>query len=124
MECSEPGTIRDDELIAYLAGDTVRPAVIEHLAHCPRCSSQLESYRQMDRRLVSKLYRWDCPPNMILGEYHLGMLSDDQAAEIQKHLSMCVLCSAEVAALNEFLAQDPILIGPTVQKSIPVRPSH
>ena len=25
MECSEPGTIRDEELLAYLAGEIVRP---------------------------------------------------------------------------------------------------
>src|SRR5882757_5524099 len=116
MECSEPGTIRDDELIAYLAGDTVRPAVIEHIARCSACSSQLETYRQVDRKLVSKLYRWDCPSNLMLGEYHLGMLNGEQTVEIQRHLSICVLCSAEVAALTQFLEQDPILIGPAIQK--------
>ena len=32
MECSEPGTIRDEELWAYLAGELVRPTVQRHLA--------------------------------------------------------------------------------------------
>src|SRR5439155_27175283 len=97
MECSEPGTIREDELIAYLVEDVVRPAVIEHIARCARCSSQVETYRRMDRKLVNRLYRWDCPSTMALGEFHLGMLSNDQTIGIQQHLSMCVLCSAEVA---------------------------
>lgn len=123
MECSQPGTIREEELIAYLAGDTVRPAVLEHLARCPHCSSQLESYRQLDRKLVSKLYRWDCPTNMVLGEYYLGMLALEQAIEIKKHLDTCVLCAAEVAALSAFLAQDPVEATQAAgaRKNIPVR---
>ncbi len=95
MECSEPGTIRDEELLAYLAGEKVRPVVQQHLLRCQRCSSLLADYRRMDLSLTSKLYRWDCPPNQVLGEYQLGLLSNDFAAGVKFHLSTCVLCSAE-----------------------------
>lgn len=112
MECCEPGAIRDEELIAYLEGEQVRPAVLEHLARCQTCSSQLAAYRQLDLKLVKKLYRWDCPPNQVLGEYQLGLLGTAYMAEIKAHLHRCVLCSAEIAVLSEFLASDALLMEP------------
>ena len=118
MECSEPGIIRDEELLAYLAGERVRPVVQQHLSRCQRCSSLLADYRRMELSLTSKLYRWDCPPNQILGEYQLGLLSNDLATAINTHLSTCVLCAEEVATLTEFLADDPMLV-----ERISVQPS-
>ncbi|MBO0778379.1 MAG: hypothetical protein J2P37_06075 [Ktedonobacteraceae bacterium] len=115
MECSEPGMIRDEELIAYLEGEQVRPAVKRHLARCQRCASQLATYRRQHRLLAGKLYRWDCPPNQVLGEYHLGLLDEQQAAEVRQHVGACALCAAEVAGLVAFLAQDsmPVTHSPT-----------
>ena len=115
MECSKPGAIRDEELIAYLAGEQVRPAVIAHLAGCERCSNQLATYRRMDLRLLKKLYRWDCPPSQLLGEYQMGLLQGNDAFRIKNHLNMCLSCAAEVTVLTEFLANDPMLV-----ESIPV----
>lgn len=109
MECSEPGAIRDEELIAYLEGEKVRPAVVEHLARCQKCSSQLVSYHQVERKLTRRLYRWDCPPNQVLGDYLLGMLDGDVALTVQTHLHLCVLCSAELATLTNFLAAEPLV---------------
>jgi hypothetical protein len=112
MECSEPGAIRDEELVAYLAGETVRPVVVEHLAHCQRCSLQLATYRRVELELLSKLYRWDCPPSQVLGEYQMGMLQQGQGGAVKNHLRACVLCTAEVATLTEFLLNDPMLAQP------------
>src|SRR5436853_1857845 len=112
MECSEPGTIRDEELLAYIDGGPVRPAVLAHLAHCQYCSLQLATYQRMDRKLIQRLYRWDCPTNQILGEYQLGMLTSEQAARVQDHLTRCALCAAEVVVLTNFLANDSLIIEP------------
>ncbi len=114
MECSEPGAIRDEELVAYLAGETVRPVVVEHLAHCQRCASQLAAYQRVELELLSKLYRWDCPPSQVLGEYQIGMLRQGQGAAVKNHLHTCVLCTAEIATLTEFLANDPMLAQPVM----------
>ncbi len=110
MECSEPGTIRDEELLAYLAGDRVRPVVQQHLARCQSCSTKLADFRRVERSLTRKLYRLDCPTNQELGEYQLGMLSPEQSSSVKLHLSTCVLCSVEVATLSQFLANDPMLV--------------
>jgi hypothetical protein len=125
MECSQPGAIRDEELFAYLAGEKVRPVVAQHLATCQQCSSQLANYRRMELTLTSKLYRWDCPPSQVLGEYQLGLLSGPQVADVKAHLLMCTLCTAEVATLTQFLANDPMLVerAPVVQKRVSLRPS-
>ncbi|TMC22289.1 MAG: hypothetical protein E6J34_06805 [Chloroflexi bacterium] len=111
MECSEPGAIRDEEFIAYLAGERVRPVVEQHLARCQRCSSQLAMYRRIEQKLIHKLYRWDCPSNEELGEYEMGLLATEQALRVQYHLAQCMLCAAEIASLAKFLASDPIPVG-------------
>jgi len=125
MECSEPGVIRDEELLAYLAGEQVRPSVAQHLAACQRCSDQLATYRRIEYSLINKLYRWDCPSNQDLGEYQLGLLSNEDAAAIKSHLSICVLCAGEVTALANFLADDPVLVEQKYMPSpqISVQPS-
>src|SRR2546428_5460597 len=108
MECSKPGAIRKEELLAYLAGEKVRPVVKQHLASCQYCSSQLATYQRMERTLLRKLYRWDCPPNQVLGEYQLGLLSNEHATAVKLHLSSCVLCAVEMATLSQFLANEPV----------------
>jgi hypothetical protein len=64
----------------------------------------------MELSLTSKLYRWDCPPNQVLGEYQLGLLSNEIAAAVTLHLGACVLCTMELTMLEQFLANDPYLI--------------
>ncbi len=109
MECTTPGAVRDEELLAYLAGEPVRPFVVQHLAQCQRCSSLLATYRRLEHVLSSKLYRQDCPPSQVLGEYQLGLLSKEMTAAVQNHLSICRFCAAEVTMLADFLANDPML---------------
>ncbi|HVB72193.1 MAG TPA: hypothetical protein VNE38_01435 [Ktedonobacteraceae bacterium] len=110
MECSTPGFIRDEELLAYMAGEKVRPVVAQHLARCQRCSAYVAESRGLERSLIQKLYRCDCPLNQILGEYQMGLLSGDVANAVQAHLGSCVQCTAELATLTEFLANDPVLV--------------
>lgn len=123
MECSDPSAIRDEELLAYVAGEPVHAAVVQHLARCQRCSLQLADYQRIELKLTSKLYRWNCPPNQILGEYQLGLLSNDLATAVKMHLSICVLCAAEVATLSEFLSGDPLLVESTPAARVAVLPA-
>ncbi len=113
MECSEPGAIRDEDLMAYFSGDQVHPAIAQHIASCQSCSSRLASYQQVERVLTGKLFRFDCPPNQMLGEYHLGMLSQHQASLVSNHLRICGFCNTEIAQLKSFLGADPLLVKRT-----------
>lgn len=123
MECREPDTIRDEELLAYLSGENVRPIVAQHLDRCERCASLLTEYRRIELTLTSKLYRWDCPPNQMLGDYQLGLVSGEIATAVKFHLGQCVLCAAEVATLTEFLANDPMLVERAPVARVSVRSS-
>lgn len=118
MECTEPGIIDDEELLAYLAGEQVRPIVVQHLARCQRCSSQLATYRRMEASFHHKLYRFDCPPGHLLGEYQLGMLDAGTATQVEQHVSQCQHCSAEMVALSTFMAQAPLPV------SLAAQPAH
>ncbi len=120
MECLEPGAIHDEELFAYLAGEKVRPLVKQHLTTCQYCANRLAEYRRLELTVSSKLFRWDCPPTQVLGEYELGMLSKELSAAVQNHLNICVLCAAEVASLTGFLANDPMLVEPVPQIAVSV----
>jgi hypothetical protein len=120
MECLEPGAIHDEELLAYLTGEKVRPLVEQHLTTCQYCANRLAEYRRLELTLSSKLFRWDCPPTQVLGEYELGMLSKELSAAVENHLSMCVQCAAEVASLTGFLANDSLLAEPVPQIAVAV----
>jgi len=123
MECSKPGAIRDEELLAYLAGEKVRLFVVQHLAECQRCAAQLAAYKRIELTLTSKLYRWDCPPSQVLGEYYLGVLSKELTAAVKNHLGLCPLCAAEVATLTEFLENDHVLVERVVVPEVSVKAS-
>jgi hypothetical protein len=62
----------------------------------------------MERKLIRKLYRFDCPPNILLGEYQLGLLDGPTVVQVKNHLSRCDLCRAEVISLTGFMAQGPL----------------
>ena len=128
MECSEPGLIRDEELLAYLAGERVRPVVEQHLTRCPRCSAQLADFRRLELTLISKFYRWDCPPAQVLGEYQLGLLDAETTRAVKFHLRACVACSVELGWLTEFLAGEPRLVEQTSSAAVftaePERSNH
>lgn len=111
MECSEPGIICDKELLAYLAGEKVRPLVVQHVACCHHCSAQVATYRRMEHILRKRLYRCDCPSPHALGEYHLGLLDLSAAEQITTHLEHCVHCTRELATGEVFLRQPSCPIG-------------
>jgi hypothetical protein len=118
MECYEPGAIRDEEIIAYLAGEKVRPAVKDHMERCASCTQRFGIYQRLEHVLMQKLYRWDCPSNQMLGEYQLGLCSAEDEALVKTHLSVCVLCSAEVEALSTFMAREDLFTNPVVVPAI------
>lgn len=67
----------------------------------------------LEIKLLVALYREECPDTMKLGEFHLGLLSKTEQAQIRAHLDDCPHCQAELSRLNEFLEEDiPVTIPP------------
>lgn len=104
MTCALPPQLEDRELLAYLDGEAGHQ-VIAHLERCPHCRERADRLARLQSRITSELYRIACPSPLELGEYHLGVLSRDQAAGVARHLAGCPHCSREVAQLEGYLGE-------------------
>jgi hypothetical protein len=59
----------------------------------------------IDKLLQSALYRAFCPDSITLGEYYLGILAEEQASQVRKHLRECPRCQQELNQLKSFARQ-------------------
>ncbi len=85
--------------------------VLAHLARCPYCRDRAQQLAGWQDRLTARLYRLTCPASEELGEYHLGLLSPDQASAIRQHLKECPHCTREVFQLESYLR----VLAPTIE---------
>ncbi len=60
---------------------------------------------RFEKHLQTALYRAFCPDSIILGEYYLGILDEEQASQIRKHLRDCQRCQQELNQLESFLRE-------------------
>lgn len=74
----------------------------------------------MDDSFKAALYRITCPDSATLGNFHLGLLSDEAAAPIVDHLAICPHCTQEIAQLEAFLAETAVSLQPTTAERIKV----
>ncbi|NLE53088.1 MAG: hypothetical protein GX613_16945 [Chloroflexi bacterium] len=102
MTCQLPPPLSDDEISAVVDG-TADDDVIRHVADCPHCAARVATARQLERTLARRLSRWDCPPPLALGEYHLNLLSKQDAKAVREHIAGCPRCEAELSDLAIFL---------------------
>jgi hypothetical protein len=103
MTCVSPPELNDRELLTYL-DDEADHQVVAHLEQCPHCRERARHLAHLQDRLTARLYRLTCPSPHELGEYHLGVMPDDQAAAVAQHLAECPHCAGEVAQLKDYLA--------------------
>ena len=61
----------------------------------------------LDAALRAALHRRDCPSTMELGDYQLGLLTEEQQARMESHLKRCPYCPAELSQLSNVLADVP-----------------
>ena len=104
QECIRPGEIDDDAVVGYASGER-DPRVVAHLRACARCAALAERFTHAESILGHTLFRFDCPPGMNLGEYHLNLLPAPRRAAIEAHLRVCPHCAAELATAAGFLAE-------------------
>ncbi len=62
----------------------------------------------IDDSLKAALYRITCPDSATLGNFHLGLLAQDEAVMIANHLDICPHCTEEVSQLELFLAETAV----------------
>lgn len=105
-KCSSPGSVRPDDLIAYIDGEA-GPPIAEHIQSCPGCARQAAAYARLQRRLGEIMYRFDCPPAQVLGDYEVQVLPPAERTRIAAHVLECPLCADELRTLRDFLAAEP-----------------
>jgi len=102
MTCIAPPELNEGQLIAAVEGEP--PAQVrDHLERCPTCRARAEDLARLYAGLHARLHRLDCPPADALGEFQLGLLTADQRAMIDAHLSHCPRCRGERAQLDGYL---------------------
>jgi len=110
MECLHPMAPGKDDLIKHvLDGESLPEGVSDHIDQCGICQHNLADYQQVENLMVAHLYRSQCPDSMQLSLYCGDYLAAEKQLSIAAHLQQCPLCTAEVAATRQFLAEiEPI----------------
>ncbi|MFQ5343803.1 MAG: hypothetical protein ACE5F6_19845 [Anaerolineae bacterium] len=104
MTCISPPALSNAQLLAYVAGEA-DSSVAAHIEQCPHCREQAGHLARVQHRLTARLFRVACPPPEDLGEYHLALLPQEQAAAVTRHLAICPRCAQEVAQLEVYLRE-------------------
>ncbi len=112
MTCISPPPLDETTLLMYLDGEASRQ-IVEHIEKCPHCHQRAERLAHMTNNLKTRLFRATCPTSVELGEYHLGMLSQDQTASVAEHLGICPHCRQELEQLESYMAD----LEPTLEPS-------
>lgn len=102
INCTFPPELDDRQLLAYLDGESDEKA-ISHILGCAYCRQKAEELGALQKHLITRLYRLDCPSSIELGEYHLHLLSASQMLVISQHVRECPHCTREIAQLESFL---------------------
>lgn len=103
MTCVSPPELSDGDLLAYLDGEADTHAK-KHLENCPSCRERAQRLARRQSDMTARVYRFDCPSPLELGEYRLDVLPADRAAGVARHLATCLRCTQEVAQLEGYLA--------------------
>ncbi len=99
----------DEELLGVAYDEEILPdEKREHLEHCEACQQRLATYRRINSRLFSKLYRSACPDAVDLNYYCLGGLSQEARVAIASHVLDCPACADDVVEIrHQQAAFDP-----------------
>ncbi len=66
--------------------------------------------KSLEDKLQAILFRSECPPNMELGEYELGILETPRRNEIASHLAACPHCQVDLHQIRQFMAISDVVV--------------
>ena len=106
----KPGRQKSDSYTSFLeSGNPAFMAAIdgeadetmlEYLRTHPEYAHEVELMRELQTRLLVRLYRLFCPSSDMLRDYRLGLLTDEQHQAIAEHVALCPHCAAELGLLT------------------------
>lgn len=88
----------------YIDGEAP-PQVAAALDKNGALKAQGQKQRQFDARLLTTLYRFDCPTPDRLRAYYWKELPPAQQQRLEGHVAQCPLCAAELASLQRFMQE-------------------
>lgn len=104
MNCISSPAMEDWKLISYIDGEADN-SVVAHVAECEYCREKADRLQKLQVRMRAQFHRRACPSSMELGEYHLGLLPQQQKLILAQHLRQCPVCRREISQLAEFLRE-------------------
>jgi hypothetical protein len=128
MTCINLTSPTDEQINAVVDG-LGEPEVLAHLAACEHCRSRVQAIQDMNAGLRAILYRRECPPVHMLGEYELNLLPPDVFEGVKAHVHECPLCQQELNELREFMMMPDVPAidvrvspaAPVPQRKVPAR---
>ena len=118
MACVSPPELDDRTLLIYLDGQASAD-IAAHIKRCSHCRERARHLALQQGRLITQLYRSNCPAPSELGEYHLGMLPVVRAEAVKRHLDECPHCRREIAQLEGYLTDlEPTLNPDPLQQVV------
>lgn len=110
-----PPDLADGDLLAYIEGaadDVTRQRIDRLLAQSPELRTELTGMARLHEALASRLGSGRASSRQELGEYALGLLPPDRAAELAQQLSGDPQLRRELAELQAFLASPELSPAP------------
>ncbi|MEZ4661071.1 MAG: hypothetical protein R2911_26260 [Caldilineaceae bacterium] len=95
--------IDDSQLLAYVEGDA-EPDVVAQIEQDPHCQARLRELTKVQDTLRQTLFSIRKPTTQEIGEYHLGLLADEEAKFVEAYLKQHPHLARQEAILQEFLA--------------------
>ncbi len=75
----------------------------DSVAPCPICSGTAADHARVQDALRSRLYRFTCPPAMVLAAYVVGALARCEHVGVSVHVRTCPRCAADEENLRDLL---------------------
>ncbi|HTI14410.1 MAG TPA: hypothetical protein VL461_07555 [Dictyobacter sp.] len=91
-------TAPDADLLMYVFdGDSLPTPIREHMSSCSDCQQRMQRYVEIHSRLLTRLFRYECPTMLTISQYCADMLSSADTIWVARHVEVCPLCADEVA---------------------------
>ena len=101
MDCLHSMTPNDETLLRYALDDELLPRETQsHLGQCVICQQRIADYKDLNKLLISRQYRSECPSAMDLNFFCEHLLPIDDIRRIDRHIRQCPLCAAEFADIR------------------------
>lgn len=111
-----PDDLSDDQLLAYLDGDA-EPDMVRRIEANPAYQPRLQALRAAQDELIHMLRPLKRPSSLTLGEYHLGLLPQAEARQVEAYLAQHPHAAHQLARLQDYLSEvdpfsEPVSPGP------------